>query len=76
MESWKGNLEARSSVTVTELQPPTGAMEIAVYPKEITEILRDGRNEQVPAQPVGSRMVLFLKKARMLPKNDGNPQTY
>ncbi|HEY4816014.1 MAG TPA: hypothetical protein VIH67_01195 [Candidatus Acidoferrum sp.] len=63
MESWKGDLEPGSLVAVPELQPGTGAMEIVAYPKEFAETWRGGRNEQIPARPVGSRMVLFLKKA-------------
>jgi len=62
IELWKGDLEAGSSVDVPELQPATGAMEIAAYPTEFAEILRGGRNEQMPAQHAGSRMVLFMKK--------------
>lgn len=62
MQSWKGDLEAGHLVTVPELQPGARAMEIAAYPKEFAETLRGGRNEQIPAQPVGSQMVLFLKK--------------
>jgi hypothetical protein len=62
LQSWKGDLEAGRLVTVPELQPGAGAMEVAAYPKEFAETLRGGRNEQIPAQPVGSQMVLFLKK--------------
>jgi hypothetical protein len=59
LETWKGDLEGGSSVAVPELQPPPGSTEIAAY----SEIVGSGRNEQIPAQHVGSRMVLFLKKA-------------
>lgn len=62
VESWKGDLEAGSPVVVPELQPPTGAMEISGYQRRVEEIENGGPNEQIPAQPVGSRMVLFLKK--------------
>ena len=62
MESWKGDLEAGNTVVVPDLQPPTGAMDISAYPKPFDEIQNGGLNEQIPAQPVGSRMVLFLKK--------------
>ena len=61
-ESWKGDLEAGSPVVVPELQPPTGALEISAYPKTFDEIQNGGLDERIPAQPVGSRMVLFLKK--------------
>lgn len=62
MESWKGDLEAGSPVVIPELQPPTGAIEISGYPKRFEEIVNGGVNEQIPAQPAGSRMVLFLKR--------------
>ena len=62
VESWKGDLERGSPVAVPELQPLTGAMEISFYPKRLGEIGPSGLNEQIPAQPVGSQMVLFLRK--------------
>jgi len=61
-ESWKGDLKAGSPVVVPELQPPAGALEISAYPKRLDEIQNGGLDERIPAQPVGSRMVLFLKK--------------
>lgn len=73
MESWKGDLEAGSSVAVPELQPVAGAVEIAAYRKEFVEMLNGGRNEQIPAQPVGSRMVLFLKKAKEATSDQWKP---
>ena len=63
VEPWKGDLKLGNLVTVPELQPPPGATEIVAYPKEFTDILKGGQNEQIPAQRVGSQMVLFLKKA-------------
>lgn len=63
MESWKGDLKLGNLVTVPELQPPPGATEIAAYPKEFAEILKGRLNKQIPAQRVGSQMILFLKKA-------------
>jgi hypothetical protein len=56
-------VKAGNLVTVPELQPPTGAMEIGAYPNEFADILKGGLNEQIPGQRVGSQMVLFLKKA-------------
>jgi len=61
VESWKGNLEAGSPVAVPGLQPAPGAIEISAYPRRFAEIENGGLNEQIPAQPSGSRMVLFLK---------------
>jgi hypothetical protein len=64
MESWKGDLKVENLVTVPELQPLTGAMEIVAYPRAFDDIVKGGLNEQIPAQRVGSQMVLFLKKTR------------
>ena len=53
LESWKGDLEAGSPVALPELQPATGAMEIAAYPKEFAETLRGGQatvDERLAAQ--------------------------
>lgn len=63
MESWKGDLRTGNLVTVPEIQPPTGAMEIVAYPKKFDDIVKGGLSEQIPAQSIGSQMVLFLKKS-------------
>jgi hypothetical protein len=63
MEPWKGVSKAGHLVTVSELQPPTGAMQIVAYPREFDDIVKGGVNEQIPAQGVGSQMVLFLKES-------------
>jgi hypothetical protein len=57
LESWKGGLAAGGPVAVPELQPTAGAVET----KQFEDIENGGLNEQIPAQPAGSRMVLFLK---------------
>jgi hypothetical protein len=62
IESWKGDVKAGTLVTIPELRPPTGAMEIGAYPTEFADILKGGLNEQIPGQRAGSQMVLFLKK--------------
>ncbi|HEV2197679.1 MAG TPA: hypothetical protein VGR55_18990 [Candidatus Acidoferrum sp.] len=62
VESWKGDLEPGSSVAVPQLLPPVGAKQISSYPKRFHEIGSGGLLDQMPAQPVGSRLVLFLKK--------------
>ena len=62
VESWKGDLNAGNLVTVPELQPPAGAMDVVAYPTEFTDIVRGGLSEQIPAQHAGSQMFLFLKK--------------
>jgi hypothetical protein len=63
MEPLKGGLKAGHLVTVSELQPASGAMEIVAYPREFDDIVKGGVNEQIPAQRVGSQMVLFLKES-------------
>jgi hypothetical protein len=60
VESWKGDLNVGNLITIPELQPLAGAMEIVAYPKEDNR--KGGLNEQIPAQRVGSQMFLFLKK--------------
>jgi hypothetical protein len=62
VESLKGDLNVGNPVTIPELQPLAGAMEIVAYPKEFADILKGGLNKQIPAQRVGSQMFLFLKK--------------
>jgi hypothetical protein len=64
-ESWKGDLHPRDHVTVPELAPDRNAVSISSYPKQ-TSILDDasGPSLQIPRQPPGSRMVLFLKRGR------------
>src|SRR5215475_13799361 len=63
MESWKGNLRAGKLVTVPEMHPSTGAMEIVADPKDFDDIVKGGPNELIPAQRIGSHVVLFLKKS-------------
>lgn len=63
MESWKGDLNAGNLITIREMQPPTGAMEIVAFPKDFDDMLKGGLNEQIPPQPIGSQVVLFLKKS-------------
>jgi hypothetical protein len=63
MESWKGDLKAGNLITVPEMQPPTGGMEIVSYPRDFDDIVKGGANEQIPAQHIGSQVVLFLKES-------------
>jgi len=64
VESWKGELQPGALITVPELKPAPGAMPISLYPRKTDFFVPDesGVSEQIPAQPIGSRMVLFLKK--------------
>jgi hypothetical protein len=73
VESWKGDLEAGSPVVIPELQPGTGAVEISAHSKRFEEIGSGVLNEQIPVQPVGSRMALFLKKEPGAPSGQWRP---
>lgn len=73
VESWKGDLKAGSFVAVPELQPAAGAIEISAYPKRFAEIENGGLKEQIPAQPIGARMVLFLKNEAGAYGEQGRP---
>ncbi len=70
VESWKGDLKPGDSVEVPELKPNEDAVSIASYPKSEGFRSQDpkGITEQIPRQPVGSRLILFLRK-----KEEGGP---
>jgi hypothetical protein len=63
VKSWKGDLKPGNFVEVPELKPNADAVPISSYPKPPV-IGADAvllRSEQIPGQPAGSRMILFLK---------------
>ena len=64
VESWKGDLKAGDSLEIPELKPNRDAVSISSYPKPQGFGSQDsqGVSEQIPRQPNGSRMILFLKK--------------
>jgi hypothetical protein len=62
IESWNGDLSAGNQVVVPELIPKANALPISAYPKWWTPADRSGVAEQIPRQPAGSRLVLFLRK--------------
>jgi len=63
VESLKGDLKPGDSLQIPELKPAGGAVPISSYPKP-PELFQDpkGISEQIPRQPAGSRMILFLKR--------------
>jgi len=64
VESWKGDLKPGASLEIPELKPNKDAVPISSYPKPPGFDSQDaqGVSEQIPRQPVGSRMILFLKR--------------
>jgi len=64
VESWKGTLKPGDLLEVPGLKPNKDAVPISSYPKPpgFESEDKEGISEQIPRQPVGSRMILFLKK--------------
>ena len=64
VESWKGHLKPGESLELPELKPNQNAVPISSYPKPAGFDLQDkmGISEQIPRQPLGSQMILFLKE--------------
>lgn len=58
--SWKGDLGVGNRVAVPELRPNPDAIPISMYPDLQPLAIRGGISEQIPRQPVGSHIVLFL----------------
>ena len=67
VESWKADLKPGESLELSELKPKENAVPIPSYPKPAGFDLQDGMgiSEQIPRQPVGSRMILFLKEQKV-----------
>lgn len=63
MESWKGDLKAAATIRVPELKPGSDAVPVTRYTegKAFDRTDESGVSGQIPRQPVGSQMVLFLK---------------
>jgi len=64
IESWKGNLRAGEHIAVPQLKPGRDAIPIALYSKQRRPYDPSGNDtiEGIPRQPVGSRLVLFLRR--------------
>jgi hypothetical protein len=60
-ESWKGNLTVGKRLVIPELRPAPNAIPISRYPQSWSGAVRGGLSELIPREPVGSRMILFLK---------------
>ena len=69
VESWKGDLKPGDSLEIPELKPNENAVPISSYPKPQGFDSQDaqGVSEQIPRQPVGSRMILFSESIASLP---------
>jgi hypothetical protein len=57
VESWKGDLRVGDRIVIPELRPEPNAVPISRYPKE------GGIAEQIPREPAGSSVFLFLKSS-------------
>src|SRR5579863_5766630 len=62
IETWKGDLQAGERIVVPQLIPEPNSLPISRYPTSSTGGLRDSVAEQIPREPAGARMVLFLKR--------------
>jgi hypothetical protein len=64
IESWKGNLNAGDHISVPLLEPAPDAIPIALYSGQSRPYAPSGKGyiEDIPRQPVGSRVVLFLRQ--------------
>ncbi len=71
VESWKGDLHRGNSVTIPELKPDRNAVWISTLQNPEKFAFQGTREavEQIPKQPVGSRMILFLKSASITRAN-------
>lgn len=63
-EVWKGNLHTGARIVVPELIPSKDALPISHYPSSfpLTYVYRSSLAEHIPRQPVGSQLILFLRR--------------
>jgi hypothetical protein len=66
VESWKGNLKVGEKVSIPELRPDVNAPPISEYPDVCGRWEKDTRgiSTRIPRQPVGSQIVLFLRRSQ------------
>ena len=77
IESWKGDLKPGEIITISKMRPDYGAVPISSYPTGSEFVFNDtSRTTQIPKQPVGSRLVLFLKSVNSPYSSSGSgPQS-
>jgi hypothetical protein len=63
-ESWKGDLKPGDTLEVLALKPESAAVPISLYPDVKPPGHSDeyGVSGRIPRQPIGSQMILFLKR--------------
>jgi len=60
----KGDLQIGDVIKIPELRPSADAIPISSYPEDEISIYSSPVNTNIPKQPIGSRMMLFLKRAQ------------
>ena len=71
LESWKGNSSVGERLVIPELRPAANAFPISAYPQSWP----NGNGwETIPKQPLGSRMILFLRTSASGPNPPSSPQ--
>jgi hypothetical protein len=66
LKTFKGHLRPGESITVPKLKPEDNAIPMSDYPKPInfSSPVQVATAEQIPRQPAGSQLILFLKKSQ------------
>lgn len=73
VESWKGDLSPGSRVVIPELIPPPNASPLSGYSGDCAKE-RCRIQAQIPKQPLGSRIVLFLRRNKVEPQDGTGPK--
>ena len=69
IESWKGDLRIGNRIVVPQLIPPANAISISAYAGTLPASQRSAVSEQVPRQPAGSHLILFLRRNSSRPEH-------